>query len=162
MLVTHDPLDAFALADAVVVVDHGVVTQAGPVAELTARPRSRYVADLVGLNLVAGTAHQRTVAVAGTDATIALADPADGEVLVRIHPHAVAVHTSEPAGSPRNRWPARIAGIDLFGDRVRLRLDGAVPLVAEVTTEALTALGLHEGADVWASVKATEITTYPR
>ncbi|MCB1249904.1 MAG: TOBE domain-containing protein, partial [Acidimicrobiales bacterium] len=42
------------------------------------------------------------------------------------------------------------------------RLDGAVPLTAEVTADAVRALDLHEGAEVWATVKATEIRTYPR
>lgn len=34
--------------------------------------------------------------------------------------------------------------------------------VAEITPAALADLGLREGDPVWASVKATEITTYPR
>ena len=47
------------------------------------------------------------------------------------------------------------------GDRVRVQLDGAVPLVAEITAAGLDALALHPGDQVWASVKATEIATYP-
>ncbi len=162
VLVTHDPLDALALASRVVVLDGGRVTQAGPIAELTARPRSRYVAELVGLNLIAGAAHGHAVAIGDAGATLAIADAAEGDVFALVHPHAVAVHTVEPEGSPRNRWPARIAGLDLLGDRVRLRLDGPVPLIAEVTADAVASLDLHEGRDVWATVKATEVTTYPR
>ncbi|MFN8037674.1 MAG: ABC transporter ATP-binding protein [Acidimicrobiales bacterium] len=171
VLVTHDPLDALALATQVVVVDGGGVTQAGPIAELTARPRSRYVAELVGRNLLTGRGSGHTVVVdppAGTPsaraepATLVVADPVDGEVFALVHPHAVAVHRDEPEGSPRNRWPARIEGLDLLGDRVRIRLTGPLPLVAEVTADAVAALDLHEGRAVWASVKATEIATYPR
>ena len=36
-----------------------------------------------------------------------------------------------------------------------------VPLVAEITPAALDALALRPGDHVWATVKATEITTYP-
>ena len=170
VLVTHDPLDALALATQVVVVDGGRVSQAGPIAELTARPRSRYVADLVGRNLLTGRGRGHTVTVdppAGSPsdappATLVVADPVDGEVFALVHPHAVAVHRDEPEGSPRNRWPARIDGLDLLGDRVRIRLAGPLPLVAEVTADAVAALDLHEGREVWASVKATEIATYPR
>jgi molybdate transport system ATP-binding protein len=168
VLVTHDPLDALALASRVVVIEGGTVTQEGPVVELARHPTSRYVADLVGVNLLAGVAHGSDVVLepvegAGRDGRIVVvADPARGPVHVLIHPTAVAVHTVEPAGSPRNRWPGRVAGFDLLGDRVRVRVEGTVPLVAEITQAAVADLGLQEGSEVWTSVKATEIETYPR
>ena len=162
VLVTHDPLDALALASQVVVLEDGRVVQAGPIDELTTRPRSRYVADLLGVNLLHGVADGHTVRLDATGVAVAVADAGAGEVAVLVHPHAVALHRAEPEGSPRNRWRARVAGVELLGDRVRVRLDGAVPLTAEVTADAVRALDLHEGAEVWATVKATEIRTYPR
>ncbi len=51
--------------------------------------------------------------------------------------------------------------VDRHSDRVRVRLDGTVPLVAEITPAALDALVLRAGDRIWASVKATEISTYP-
>ena len=59
-------------------------------------------------------------------------------------------------------WPATVAGIDLHHDRVRVRLDGFLPIVAEITPAALTTMGLRQGDEVWAAVKATEVVTYPR
>ncbi len=52
VLVTHDLLDAVALADRMVVIEKGSIVQTGRPAEVTARPRSEYVADLVGMNLL--------------------------------------------------------------------------------------------------------------
>ncbi|MEY4173801.1 MAG: hypothetical protein RI900_966, partial [Actinomycetota bacterium] len=49
VLVTHDPVDAYALADRVVVLEHGGVMQQGTLVEVAAHPRSRYVAELVGI-----------------------------------------------------------------------------------------------------------------
>jgi molybdate transport system ATP-binding protein len=161
VLVTHDPLDAIALASRVVIVEHGRVTQSGTIAEITDRPTSRYVADLIGLNLLHGVAAGSTVALDGSSASVAVADPADGPVHVLIHPNAVALHLEQPDGSPRNRWSGRVAGFDLLGDRVRVRVDGEVPLVAEITPGALAALDLREGQPIWTAVKATEIETYP-
>jgi len=161
ILVTHDPLDALALATRVVVLDDGRIAQSGPIGDLAERPRSRYVADLIGLNLLAGTAQGTTVTLPG-GGTISVAEPVDGDVLVLIHPHAVAIHTARPSGSPRNQWQGTIAGFDLLGDRVRVRVTGSVPLTAEVTAGAVAELGLVEGDEVWTAVKATEITTYPR
>ena len=58
-------------------------------------------------------------------------------------------------------WASTVADVDRHADRVRVRLDGTVPLVAEITPAALDALALRPGDRVWATVKATDITTYP-
>ena len=61
VLVTHDPVDAMALADRVVVVEDGGVVQTGTPADVSRHPRTDYVARLVGLSLLPGTAEGRTV-----------------------------------------------------------------------------------------------------
>ena len=158
VIVTHDPLDALVLADQIVVIEAGRVSQAGPIAEVTSRPRSTYVAQLIGTNLLRGTANGHDLRV--TDATLTIADHHVGPVFATIAPSAVALHRSAPAGSPRNQWLANIASIDLLGDRVRVTLAGTLDLVAEITPGAAAELGLQEGDDVWAAVKATEINVY--
>jgi molybdate transport system ATP-binding protein len=162
VIVTHDPLDAIALASRVVILEDGRVTQTGSISELTSRPTSRYVADLIGVNLLRGFARGTTVVLDDSGAELTVADPCDGAVHALIHPNAIAVHTGErPTGSPRNQWFGQVEGFDLLGDRVRVRISGDVQLVAEVTPATVEALDLFEGRDVWAAVKATEIVTYP-
>jgi molybdate transport system ATP-binding protein len=161
VLVTHDPVDALALADRVAILESGHLTQAGTLAEVTTRPRSRYVADLIGTNLVNGSA-VGTVVRAGDDRTFTTAEPHRGEVFLTIAPAAVALHRHEPEGSPRNRWSTSIRHLDLLGDRVRVHLAPPLDLVAEITPNAADEMGLAEGEAVWASVKATEIVAYPR
>ncbi len=166
VLVTHDPLDAHALADRVVVLEAGRITQQGTLADITAHPRSRYVAELVGVNLLEGALVRtgpdaRFVLAGGAELVVAPLDAGSGPAFAAVHPHAVALHRSQPAGSPRNSWAATVAELDRHADRVRVRLAGAFPLTAEITAAALTDLDLHVDDPVWASVKATEITTYP-
>jgi molybdate transport system ATP-binding protein len=160
ILVTHELLDAVALADRIIVLEQGRVAQVGPIAEVAARPRSRYVADLVGVNLMHGRA-DGTETTLDTGGVVVTAEAARGEVYIAVHPHAIAVHRQHPEGSPRNVWRGRIRGTDLLGDRVRLHVDGEVPLVAEVTPAAVAELGLVEGTEVFTSVKATELSIYP-
>ena len=161
LLVTHDPVDAYALADRVVILEAGRIVQSGTLADVSAQPRSRYIADLVGVNLLSGTGSNGTVTTAGGGRIVPL-EPVDGPAFAVIQPNAVAIYSSPPEeGSPRNVWPATVADIDPQADRVRVRLTGAVPLVAEITPAALDELVLRPGDAVWASVKATEITTYP-
>jgi molybdate transport system ATP-binding protein len=160
LLVTHELLDAVALADRVVILEDGHVVQAGTIGAVADRPRSRYVADLVGINLMRGIARGHEVALVG-GGTLVTADAAAGDVYVALHPHAVALHRHVPEGSARNVFRGHVGGTDLLGDRVRVHVDGVVPLVAEVTPAAIGSLGLDRGVEVWASVKATELTVYP-
>ena len=134
--------------------------QTGTPAEVTERPRSQYVADLVGVNLVRGHADQGAVRLPN-GSIVASAAAESGDVFAVIHPRAVALHQSRPEGSPRNVWPGRVSGIELMGGRVRVRIAGDVPVVAEVTPAALSELELEEGGQVWLSFKATDVGVYP-
>jgi molybdate transport system ATP-binding protein len=160
ILVTHELLDAVALADRIIVLERGRVAQVGPIAEVAARPRSRYVADLVGINLLQGRAEGTQISL-DSGGVIVTAEASRGDVYVAVHPNAVSLHLRHPEGSPRNVWRGRVHGTDLLGDRVRIHVDGEVPLVAEVTPAAVAELGLFDGTEVFTSVKATELSVYP-
>lgn len=160
VLVSHDPVDALSLADRIVVLEAGRIVQEATPAELARHPRSAFVARLVGLNLLRGTAAGTTVALDGGGELIT-ATPATGAVLVTVAPAAVALYRSRPDGSPRNTWTATVDDVEAVGDRVRVALAGPVPVVAEVTPAAVADLALVPGDDLWATVKATELTVTP-
>jgi molybdate transport system ATP-binding protein len=159
VVVTHDPVDAAALADRLVIIEAGRVVQQGTVREVAAHPRTPFVAELMGLNLVRGRAEgTRLVLADGTE--LQTASEAIGDVFAVIAPRDVALYSSPPGGSPRNTWPTRVVEVHVLGQRVRVLLDAPVRIAAEVTTEAIGELGLVEGVPVWASVKATQIDVY--
>ncbi|MFC9436974.1 ABC transporter ATP-binding protein [Nocardia sp. NPDC057030] len=160
VLVTHDPLDAMVLADRLVILENGVVVQEGSPSEVARRPRSDYVANLVGLNLYRGTARGVTVEL-DTGGTLTAAEPGAGPVHIAFSPTAVSLHPDHPAGSPRNTWPVTIAGIEQHAHTIRLRLDGTPPVLADVTPATVADLRLRPGLRLWAAVKATETHTYP-
>ena len=159
LLVTHDPVEAMAMADRLIVLEHGRVLQTGSPAEVTQRPRSRYVADLVGVNLFRGTARQNVITISGGGSLTAVG-VTDGDVFAVVHPRTVALYRARPDGTPRNVWKGRATDIDLQGDRVRVRLQGLPSIVAEVTPAAVRELGLDRGDQVWIGVKATEVNVY--
>ena len=160
VLVTHDPVDALTLADTVVVLDRGAVVQQGSLAEVAQRPRSGFVAELLGMNLLRGRARHGTLELGG-GSTIAIPDLVDGEMFAAIRPSAIALYRARPEGSPRNVFPATVTSVECGAERCRVRLGGGFPLVAEVTPKSVQELGLAEGATVWASFKAMEVATYP-
>ncbi|MEV6426555.1 ABC transporter ATP-binding protein [Nocardia sp. NPDC051463] len=160
VLVTHDPLDAMVLADRLVILDKGAIVQEGPPSEVARRPRSDYVANLVGLNLYRGTAHGNTVDLDDGGA-LTVAEPAQGAVHVAFPPSAVSLHLEQPAGSPRNAWPVTIVGLEQHAHTTRVRLDGSPSVLADVTPATVADLRLQTGAPLWAALKATEVHTYP-
>lgn len=160
LLITHDPTEAFLLADEIHIIEQGTVTQAGTANDIRLRPRTPYAADLAGSNLVGGTAYNGVIDTG--DHLLHIADHhVSGPILATIRPSAISVHHREPDGSPRNVWKTTIDLVEHLGERTRLRTGGPLPLTAEITEDATRALDLVEGTDVWISIKATEITVEP-
>ena len=124
VLVTHDPLDAAVIADRLVVIEQGRLVQQGTLADITARPRSTYVADLLGINLVSGVAQRHR----GDPGRRHGADhghaDASGPVFAVIPSQAISLHTERPGGSPRNTWETTVGELHLVGDRARVHLQG--------------------------------------
>ncbi|MFC3493157.1 ABC transporter ATP-binding protein [Glycomyces rhizosphaerae] len=183
IVVTHDPVDALMLADRLIVVEDGRAVQEGDAESVTARPRTDYIARLVGLNLYRGRAEGHRVLLDRTadgsasvtrfdagdepaespeDAVaLVVSDPLEGPAFAAFPPSAVALYPSRPEGSPRNTWRATVSGVHRHGDNLRVQLDGPLKAAADVTPAAAAQLGLEPGQTVWAAVKATEITAYP-
>jgi molybdate transport system ATP-binding protein len=160
LLVTHDPVEAAVLADRLCVLEDGRAVQQGTPDEIAVRPRSRYVADFVGVNLFRGRADGLEVALAG-GGRLRVAHPAAGDVIAVVHPRAVSLHAARPEGSPQNVWSGVVESLEPAGDCVRVRVAGEPPIVAEVTPAAIASLSLAAGARVWVSLKATEIAVDP-
>lgn len=159
LLVTHDPADAFLLADRLVVLEQGRITQAGTAEEIRRSPATPYAAALAGTNLFGGSAKDGKVMLRDHDLLLTIADTAlDGAVLLTIHPTAVSLHQQRPSGSQRNVWSSTVELVEPLGDIVRVTLDAPIPIAVDVTPGAVDSLGLAPGSQIWAAVKATEVS----
>ncbi|HEX5597338.1 MAG TPA: ABC transporter ATP-binding protein [Micromonosporaceae bacterium] len=163
LLVTHDLLDAMVLADRLMILEEGRLVQQGEPAAVTARPRTEYVARLVGLNLYRGRVAGSVVELPG-GFTFRAGDPPatcrQGEVFVAFPPAAVALSADRPAVDLGNTWAATVVGVEPHGDRLRVRLAGPISVAADVTPLAAAHLGLRSGLQVWASVAAGDLSAY--
>jgi molybdate transport system ATP-binding protein len=163
LLVTHDPLEALVLADQLIVLEDGRIVQEGSPAQVARQPATDYVAKLVGLNLYPGRADGSQVILTAGGSFVIPDQGQRGDVLAAVRPSAILVSAQRPEfGSARNTWPAKVTGLTLLADRVRLDLDGQPPALVDVTPAAVAELSLSPGSQVWLSVKATELEVYPR
>lgn len=183
VLVTHDPLDALTLADRIVVMEDGRVVQSGTLAAVTARPRSRYLADLLGVNLVEGVASGGALTTP-EGVVLPLRASQWGPTMVTVAPSAVRLSppptpldtgrtstegvvgsggSGEPGGPGRSagRWLAEVAELEVVGDRARVRLGGPLDLLTEVPLTDVVALGLAPGSAVWVEVEVAALGGYP-
>ncbi|UVS76793.1 sulfate/molybdate ABC transporter ATP-binding protein [Actinokineospora sp. UTMC 2448] len=157
VIVTHDPLDALALADRVIVIEDGRVVEQGATRAVLSRPRTAFTARVAGLNLIPGIAqpdglHTDGRVIAGT------VDAEPGEPAVAVfRPADVSVYTEPVHGSPRNVFATTVTALEPHGDLIRVRTP---ELAADLTAAAVADLALEPGAAVYLSVKATEVTVH--
>jgi molybdate transport system ATP-binding protein len=166
--VTHSPIEALVFGDRVVVLDEGRVAQAGSREDLLRHPRSPFVAELVGTNLFIGRAAEPASASAASirtpEGVVAIGETSGPDtVYLTVSPREIMLSRTLPEGSPQNIFAGSI--VELIpeppgGERVRVVLDTRPALVAEVTREAVAALALREGVQVYAAFKATGVHRY--
>lgn len=169
VFVTHNPLEAVVFGQRIAVLDGGRIVQSGTPDRLLRQPRSPYVAAFTGVNLFQGRRRvpqpgglsridtdQGPVVVAGTEV---------GETpFIAVSPREITLYAAAPtAGSAQNVFRGPVIEMvpePPFGERVRVVLGTRPPLVAEVTQAAVDRLGLAVGTQVYASFKATAVSTY--
>ena len=165
VVVTHDPLDALTLASHLVFVEGGEVVQQGSPTDVIRRPRTPYVAQVVGLNLLAGDADGAGLVTTPLGPVVTAGGEDRGPAWAAFAPSAVALYDERPHGSTRNLWSARVASVELVGQSARVRLaigPAGTVVAADVTAASVATLRLQQGSELWAGVKASEVSAYPR
>lgn len=167
LLVSHDIAEVLSLASHMIVMGEGRIVEEGEPARVLASPASVFAARLAGLNIVSGPPVARPGMVGvrvGDGALWAASDSvAPGEESARVAltfpPEAVALSREEAHASPRSVLPGVVAGIDVDGSlvSVRVALAEGVSVSARVTAAAWSELGLGVGEGLWVSVKATQV-----
>jgi molybdate transport system ATP-binding protein len=168
--VTHSPAEALSFGERITVLEAGRVSQTGSRDALMRSPRSRYVAEFLGVNLFRGSldpggAPGRPTAgatrIALPQGELAVSDrAADGDVAIVIRPREITLALERPTGTARNVFEGAIEELlpePPDGELVRVSLASRPPLIAEVTRQAVEALGLAPGRRVFASFKAAGV-----
>lgn len=169
LLVTHEVLDAYTLADRVIVLRDGRIVEAGPTAEVLERPRTAFTADLAGLDLLTGVRTEAGLRLAdGTEIRVEVdaaglgtgfASPTVGaEAACAFRPASVAVRDTGAVAAP-NAVRAAITDLEPRGDIVRIR---SALLAADVPVQQLAAAGWSTGDVVDFVIDPRAAVLYPR
>ncbi|UCF19322.1 MAG: ABC transporter ATP-binding protein [Gemmatimonadota bacterium] len=170
VLVTHDPGEAFSLADRVIVMEEGRIVQTGTPGDIFEAPATEFVASFTGAEFVVSGAVESAeegiivVRLESGQAVEAMGDLAEGTpVRIAYRPEDVVISMlSTPATSARNRFQVRVAALHRRGGLVRLRLTGGgLTLEALITRLALEDLKIQAGMAVIAQIKATALHVFP-
>ncbi|MFF1877629.1 sulfate/molybdate ABC transporter ATP-binding protein [Leifsonia sp. NPDC058230] len=166
VIVSHDVLDAYLLADRVVVLRDGRIVEQGPTRAVLERPREQFTAELTGVTLLTG---RRTASGLVTDSGIAITAVAvepvetDARVTATLRPAEVRLAPSESrlgaAADPGtdNRVPAVVLDLEPRGDLVRVRTDSYAALA---TPGVVADLALGPGTPVTLTFPATAVSLY--
>jgi len=163
IIVTHDVLDAFTLADRVVVLEAGKVVDAGPTREVLERPRTSFAAGLASLNLLVGTAEGEGIRTATGQHVVARSAGALGDGVragAAVRPALVTLAAQEPLvqSDTVNSLSGVVTDLEPRGDVVRVR---SAEFAADVTPGTVAELDLVPGSRVWFTFSADDTVAYP-
>ncbi|HEX7786436.1 MAG TPA: putative 2-aminoethylphosphonate ABC transporter ATP-binding protein [Methylomirabilota bacterium] len=167
IMVTHDQEEALAMADRIVVMNHGAVEQVGTPMEVYTRPRSPFVARFVGrMNFIDATAGERAgwARLGAVELRHAGAEPvaAGTRVTLAIRPEEILV--GDATAGTENRLVTRIRAVQFLGPFTRLSLalpNGAPALECDVAAGAFAALGAAEGAELALALRPEALRVFP-
>ncbi len=168
--VTHTQLEAIALADLVVVMEHGKIRQSGSAHDVYAKPKDRYVADFLGGQNVL------SAKVANVEGTTAMLEPAGGTsfqvpLLNGAAPHAGSnidiavrrdlVHLAAGSAGDDGGYgalPGTVLAVEYQGTFVKVELatGSDQPFFAYVGEKEFFAAPVEEGQPVTARWRAEE------
>jgi len=163
LMSTHDMYQGQRLADRMGVLIGGEIPQTGNPDEIFNTPRSKKIAEFVGVeNVLKGliTSNEDGLITVDVGGAIleALANLDIGrEVCACIRPEEITLARAKDSTSARNTFSGEITHIVLFGPLARVELDCGFPLVALITKKSAEEMNLQTGTRLYASFKATGV-----
>lgn len=177
IMVTHDQEEALAMADRIVVMNHGVIEQVGSPTEIYRHPETLFVADFIGetnqfpakvtspgqAEIVHSAFSCSTLGFAAGDTPIAVVRPVD------IIPHgaeAHAVNSVDRPVTPQNLIDAEVQEMEFLGMFWRTRLTaprlGDRTLVADFSVNAVRRLNIETGGVIQVEIPKERLLLFPR
>jgi tungstate transport system ATP-binding protein len=169
IMATHDMSQGQRLANRIGVLINGKILQAGDPREVFTSPKSREVAEFVGVdNIIDGIIVSREEGIVAVDIgdnkiIEAISNyPVGEEVCVCVRPENITLTLSKTTSSARNSFIGQITQAVSVGPLSRIEVNCGFRLVALVTKRSAEELDLEKGKQVYATFKATGVGVFRR
>jgi len=171
IVVTHDPSEALALADRLVLMDQGRPVQIGRPADVFNHPNTVESATILGVDAVIdGMVLSQQGALTTVQAGAIELTAVSEELLPRDTPVAICIRAEDvtltqpgfPRGSARNKLTGTVTHLSNEGGLIRVELDCGFLLKAILTRPSCEELDLQLGSMIEAHIKAPNVHLIPR
>jgi tungstate transport system ATP-binding protein len=163
IMTTHDMRQGYRLATKIGVLIDGKLLQVGEPNEVFYSPKSREVAELVGIeSILTGVITEKdgsltTVDVQGKTLQAISELSVDDRVDVLVRPEDITFTLSRDPSSARNVFRGEIVRMNSEGSLIRIVVDCGFPLLGILTVNSAQELDLDIGKTIFANFKATAI-----
>ena len=162
---THDRDEAIRLSDRITVINGGKIIKTGTPTEVMNDPPDEFTASFVGVETLLDARVRESnssgfyAEVSGSSIEVAGTAAAGELVILGIRPENVilSLGKEKDSTSVRNSFRGRVLKVLNMGHYYRISLDCGFSLVSYITHHSLEEMGLREGMEITASVKATAI-----
>lgn len=161
--VTHDYDEAISLASHIGVMSKGELVEFGPAETILTQPRSSFVANFAGIHNyfkvnLGISENGDNQAVTESGAIIKLStNKSKGQGYIIIPCQSILLSPEKIFSSAANQFEGRITDITAARFGFEIKIESAIPLVAQVTKSAISKMNLSEGQTIWASFKAASV-----
>jgi iron(III) transport system ATP-binding protein len=151
IMVTHDQEEALAMADRIVVMNHGVIEQVGTPAEIYRNPTTAFVADFVGTMtfLDAEVAGPETLRMGPIELSCKGANGFTRGTTVRVGLRPEEVRVRNIDASTPNQIATKVSLLDFLGSFCRAKLEPeaapGVAILADFSANLMRDLAVAEG-----------------
>ncbi|MBI5680379.1 MAG: ABC transporter ATP-binding protein [Methanobacterium sp.] len=164
IMTTHDLFQGRKLGDKMIIMSNGQIYQTGTPDEIFKTPKSRFVADFVGIeNVMEGTAVKYENGMVSIDTgkiTVYGVSKKEGEVNFCIRPDEITLSMEKLKTSARNMVKGEIKEIIDTGTLIKLKIDAGESFNVFITRKSLKELEITLKKSVWIYFKASAVHVF--
>ncbi|MGB9936116.1 MAG: ABC transporter ATP-binding protein [Methanobacterium sp.] len=164
IMTTHDLSQGQKLADEMVILNNGIISQKGSPEEIFTKPNDKFVADFIGIpNLMTGkveTDHNGLISINTGSIKIYTLTEKEGKVNFSVRPDEITVSKEEVLTSARNTIRGKVKKINDTGYLIKLLVDTGELFTVFITRESLEELNISLGTSVWLNFKASAVHVF--
>ncbi|WP_414469795.1 ABC transporter ATP-binding protein [Methanobacterium sp. ACI-7] len=164
IMTTHDLSQGQKLADEMVILNNGQISQKGTPEEIFAKPKDKFVADFIGIpNLMTGKVeadHDGLISINTGSIRIYTLTEKEGTINFSVRPDEITVSKEKIQTSARNTISGTVKEINDTGYLIKLLVDAGEVFTVFITRESLEELNISVGSQIWIYFKVSAVHVF--